>query len=272
MEKLLWKVFYFYLFVIVIKVTSDWLSIKLENIYIFNLLLFSLPVILVAIHSVVTLFFNRAVIFIFIAGLTGFIMEYIGLRDGAFFGARYIYKPQLTLLTVPVAVIIYWIVFIYTSYCLTNSFFYWLNKNKPDYKKSSRLILLLAVFLDGLILVAIDLFLDPVSVKMGSWKWLVKGPFFGIPIGNFFGWFTVSIMVTGLFRSFEYFFPSPKTKYNKTIFIIPVLYYGILTLFLASSSIKLQMYDLAILGSVLMLPTVILNLFLYKKYQLRNSK
>jgi lycopene beta-cyclase len=41
-----------------------------------------------------------------------------------------------------------------------------------------------------------DLFLDPQMVDWGIWAWDIEGAYFGIPLINFLGWFSVSFMIT----------------------------------------------------------------------------
>ncbi|MFH0773158.1 MAG: carotenoid biosynthesis protein [bacterium] len=233
----------------------------------FRLLFFALPGVLLFLHAILTLSPKKALLFIFLASGTGTIMEYIGLKDGVFFGGHYIYKSQATLFTVPFNVILYWAVFIYAGYSIVNSFLYWLKQKKPNHKIGNYMLLLLTILLDGFVVVALDLFMDPIAVRMGEWKWLTGGAYFGVPIGNFVGWFIVVIIATGMFRVIEYFFPKKEIRYNKSIFIIPVLGYGMLAISFCFKALYFQMYDLVILGSLFMLSTVILNLFLFRKYK-----
>jgi putative membrane protein len=44
-------------------------------------------------------------------------------------------------------------------------------------------------------LTAWDLFLDPQMVGEGYWRWLRRGAYRGIPLGNFVGWFVTSLGV-----------------------------------------------------------------------------
>lgn len=267
----LWKLFYFLIFIILIKVLGNLFGIQLEHKYVwFNFIFMGIPVLLLIIHSFITLSVFRSLIFIFLASGIGALMEYIGMRNGTFFGGHYIYKPQLTIFTVPISVIFYWAVFIYTGYCLTNSFIYWLNKSKPNLKNKNIFLLFLTILLDGYFVTAIDLFMDPIAVKSGSWKWLDGGPYFGIPIGNFIGWFIVTIMVVGIFRTYEYFFPKKESGYNKSTFIIPVLGYGIMSISYFFLALNFNQ-TLAIVGLLFMFPQIIANLILFKKYKLNNK-
>ncbi|MDP2873793.1 MAG: carotenoid biosynthesis protein [bacterium] len=268
--RILWIVFYFSLLLVPLDIIGNLLGSHLgvEKNGVAKLLFLGLPVILLVLHSLLTLSAVRAIFFIVLASFTGWLMEVWGLSSGIFFGGQYVYKPnQVALLNVPVSVVLYWAVFIYTGYCVVNSFVYWLDKQKPSRHQKNLWLLPLAILLDGWLVVAIDLFMDPLQVQLGNWRWLEGGPYFGVPIGNFIGWFIVTIIVTGIFRTFEYFFSQKETKYDKAVYIMPVLGYGALATTFALNAIKQQMPDLAVLGSVLMLPVVILNVILFIKWK-----
>jgi len=47
-------------------------------------------------------------------------------------------------------------------------------------------------------LTAWDLFLDPQMVAEGYWRWARQGPYRGIPLSNFAGWFVTGLAVMGL--------------------------------------------------------------------------
>lgn len=269
-EKNIWGLFYFFIFVVVLRLSADMFGVKLEEqFFLFKLVFLAIPVLLLILHSFHTLSFYKSVLFISLAAITGTVMEYMGLTYGTVFGGYYVYKSQFTLFHVPLSVIAYWGVFIYIGYCLVNSFLYWVQKDKPNTRQTNAWLLPLLVLLDGVVVVAIDLFMDPLQVKMGSWQWLSEGPYFGIPIGNFIGWFMVTILVTGIFRVIEYFFPRNQRRYTNTIFLIPVLGYGAMSFSYALLAIKFQMYSLAFIGSCIMLPIFFSNIYLFAKYRLR---
>lgn len=269
-ESFLWKLFYFLILIILVKVIGNFFGVQLEHKYSwFNFIFLGIPVMLLIVHSLITLSKFRSAFFILLAATVGTLMEYIGLKYGTFFGGNYIYKTQLTLFTVPVSVIFYWAVFIYTGYCLTNSFIYWLKKEKPNYKNKSIFLLILSILSDGYFVTAIDLFMDPIAIKSGSWTWLDGGPYFGIPIGNFIGWFIVTIIVVSIFRTFEYFFPK-KEMFNKSIFIIPVLGYGAMAISYFLLALNFNK-TLATVGLLFMLPQTIINLIMFCRYKINKS-
>jgi len=265
----MWKVFYLLIFISVIKTAGDVMGVQLEEKYLwFKMIYYGIPGLLLALHSILTLSPKRVFLFVLLASGTGAIMEYFGLKIGAFFGGHYVYSPQITLITVPIKVIVYWAIFIYTGYCIVTSFLYWLKQKKPTIKTGNYLLLLFTVLLDGLVVVALDLFLDPIAVRAGEWKWLEGGPYFGVPIGNFIGWLLVVVIATGIFRSIEYFFPIKEMKYNKSVLIIPVLGYGLLAVSFLIKAVRFQMFDLALVGSLLMFPIVFLNLYFYIRHKI----
>lgn len=233
----------------------------LKTVYIGPLMLL-LPAGLLFLHSIWLMSLARGLLFFLTAGFTGFIFEFFGLKYHVFFGGNYVYSQQgMKLLTVPLNVVVYWAVFVYAGYCITNTFLIWLDKSR----RSAFLIPLL-ILLDGIFVVTIDLFLDPLQVRQGSWSWTGGGSYFGIPVGNFIGWMLVAFIVTGLFRIFEYFRPHTSDAGLKPVLILPVLGYGLLYLTFMTEAYKYQMSNLAIIGSLTMLPVVLLNLFLYTRH------
>lgn len=54
-------------------------------------------------------------------------------------------------------------------------------------------------------LTAFDLLIDPLaSNQLGYWRWAVRGAYLGVPLGNFAGWFVVSLLAfVVLRRKFE---------------------------------------------------------------------
>ncbi|MBN1263702.1 MAG: carotenoid biosynthesis protein [Candidatus Pacebacteria bacterium] len=233
----------------------------------FSLLL--LPGVAVFFHSVWTLSFLKGLLLLFSGSLTGFIFERLGLKYGMIFGGRYVYNLQgAKFFEVPLAVVFYWAIFIYAGYCLTNSFLFWQQKRKPGRKQGNACLLPFLVLTDGLAVVAIDLFMDPLQVQAGSWAWLDKGVYFGVPAGNFFGWFLVVVISTGFFRTYEYFYPSSAGNELPTVPLIPVLAYGLLYLSFLVSALRSGMTKLALVGSLTMLPVVTASLFLFLRSKL----
>ncbi|MFC1962918.1 carotenoid biosynthesis protein, partial [Chloroflexota bacterium] len=139
----------------------------------------------------------------------------------------------------------------------------WVNKSKPSRHKRDLGVLLLLIVMDGLIVVFIDLLMEPLQVRAGNWVWLTTGSYFNIPVGNFVGWFIVTVTATGLFRSFEYLFPPRNERVVGSVMLIPVIGYGVLSLALVWFSLTNQSPILAVIGSLTMFPVMVINLKLY---------
>ena len=113
------------------------------------------------------------------------IVELIGVTSGA-----YTYTGQ-TLLLVIVFVGIGWIANTYPAFHFS---VYLLNLyQKPD--KLNIWTALLTAVISGLFGVIYDLFIDPVAVKLNIWEWSSTGPWFGVPIANFVGWFFIILSI-----------------------------------------------------------------------------
>lgn len=70
---------------------------------------------------------------------------------------------------------------------------------------------LVVPFFVGLFVLHIDLAMDAVAIRVGFWNWTPPGPWFGVPLGNFFGWYFVGFFFCFMWRQTE--------KYLKTILI-----------------------------------------------------
>ncbi|HEY2003738.1 MAG TPA: carotenoid biosynthesis protein [Candidatus Saccharimonadia bacterium] len=209
---------------------------------------------LLALHSKWQLGSRRAVSFFMLAALTGLFFEIWGLKSGTFFGGHYTYNGgQPKLWGVPYIIPIYWAIFIYTAYSITNGFRRWLDPQGPSEKSSSWTALLALIALDGVLTVAIDLIMDPVKIREGSWTWLDHGAYFGVPLGNFMGWFIVTVVVTGIFRLYEYCRPG-KYYAEAYLLLIPAIGYGLIGL---GFGVSAALYGMEVVAGLSALPILI---------------
>lgn len=257
-----------------IEILANLMGVSLLIYPFFENLVILIPACLILLHQFHSLGGQKAVTFFSLAFITGLFFEIIGVQFGTTFGGHYVYNFGQTamILGVPLIVPLHWSIFIYTGYAITSSFLVWTDKKKPGWKnKKSFLLLPLLVILDGILVVAIDLVMDPLQVMAGKWTWLDGGAYYDIPLDNFLGWFLVTIIATGFFRTIEYYYPKRQTKINKkqSLQIIPVLAYGSLCIFLCSNAVHLQLPELAMIGILAMMPIVIINVFLYIFWQIK---
>lgn len=233
------------------------------RIPIVRILLLGLPFVFTILHAVWNLDWKRAVGFLGMAALIGFVAEVLGVNFGLGFGGQYKYRDQPGMIFgVPITVPIYWAIFIYTSYVISSSSFGWFMVKKPSQSWKTQLIWPL-LLLDGLLTMNIDMALDPVQTLRESWEWETKGPYFGIPIGNFIGWFLVAAVSSGIFRYFESRFPQSDEKINDSAMLLPTIGYGLLAVTIMLMALRLEHPEFALIAVSSMIPITILNLILF---------
>lgn len=156
--------------------------------------------------------FRPALSLILISFIIGTLAEGQGLAYGTIFGARYEYtfEPWLSFINVPFQVGAFWAIFYYTSHVVVNT----LVRSKGFLK---------FIFLDALFMTGIDLLLDPVMVAKGAWRWFSTGPYFGIPTGNFVGWFLVSLSISFVVRKISKIKIADKAHFALVSFAVIIL-------------------------------------------------
>ncbi len=129
--------------------------------------------------------------------LLGFFAEVAGVHFGFPFG-DYRYTDALgpDLLGVPVVMTFAWMTL-------------------AAYVKQALLRLKLSAWVEVVIgalwMTAFDLLIDPLAAnELGYWRWVEAGPYYGVPIINFVGWFVVSLLVFVILR--RKFKPSRVTR------------------------------------------------------------
>jgi len=233
-----------------------------------TILKFTLPLLLLLWHARLIFGVPRSLLLLLPPFIIGFIFEVLGVNLGVIFGGAYSYNPSSLgpiILGVPILIPFFWSFFVYTAYLITFSTLAWLNINNPKKSNKNFLLLLPLIIVDSLIVVIIDLFMDPVMVGSGNWTWASGGFYFGIPFGNFAGWFLVAFISLAIFRIYEYFFPPLTPNYSQSLLLIPVVGYGLLCLIFTILALNLGLTKVAGIGASLMLPISLINLLLYLK-------
>ena len=262
-EKLLWVFFLIFTLASLITYSTESSFSQTKPLAI---LILYLPIVLTLLHAILTLSTTRAALFFTLVIVLGFIFEYLGLRDGILFGGAYAYMLRgIYLLTVPVIVLAYWSVFMYLGYTITNSFLHWLQKEKPTVLRGSFFTVALLSFVDALFVVGIDLFMDPLRVRMGDWTWIEGGAYFGVPVGNFIGWILLTFVATGIYRLYEYYKPKRVRIEPQTGYLMPIAGYAILYVSFLNAAFVYSMKTLALVGSMVMLSVIVLNLIVVRR-------
>jgi uncharacterized membrane protein len=266
-EKILWIIFLIIVVIGIADIVSVFLGLNFFKPAARAALL--LAAVLLILHAGWTLTYRRGLALIPLCWLIGFIFEAIGVNYGYVFGGHYFYlsDSSLMLFGVPWSIPFYWAALIYAGYNIVTSFLFWTNRDKPGRDKGNAWQLPMLIAGDGLVVVAIDLLMEPLQVMARNWVWLDGGPYYGIPIGNFVGWFVVTVISTGTFRAFEYFAPQKPTGINKSTLLIPVVGYGMLCLVFVFLDYMVRLPKLAVTGFVIVSAMGIANLILFSRWK-----
>jgi uncharacterized membrane protein len=145
---------------------------------------------------------GRALLFLAVTSLIGFVFEVLGTNTGFLFG-KYSYAQFLgqQILGVPIVVPFSWFVIVYITFSLTLSNYPAANGNQRGSNNFSALKLrrfVLPIFLACFGSVAWDLMIDPMFTSYGYWTWKISSStpqFYHVPLSNFFGWFVVAFLM-----------------------------------------------------------------------------
>ena len=133
---------------------------------------------------------------LFLTGfVTGFLFELLGTSTGFPFGNyKYVAFKSIMFLGVPIPVAIAWGIYITVAYVTA---IYLLRPNDSSHGISKYI-------LPPILMVNIDLALDPVMVSRRLWVWTDDFPirWFNVPVTNFIGWFIVSLTILIIYYRF----------------------------------------------------------------------
>ncbi|NYB26231.1 MAG: carotenoid biosynthesis protein [Methanobacteriaceae archaeon] len=232
---------------------------------------FFFTVAFVLLHSSEVLGNRKTAIFFIIAFLFGLISELLSV----IYGLYYYTIPSFFFGMVPLATPISWVFIIYVSYILADLFLFGFGGEKP--KKTDNLwfllgLLILTSSISGLIAVNLDMILDPISIppNVAQWVYSTVGPYFGVPISNFVGWFLVTTLVVFIFRCYEVLSSSKdfKIELNTYSYLYIIVVYLIYFLFNAVKAFNLGRIEYILIGTTTMMPFILIGLLaliLYKK-------
>ncbi|WP_231551432.1 carotenoid biosynthesis protein [Methanobacterium sp. SMA-27] len=220
----------------------------------------------VLLHSSKVLGNKKTGVLFIIALLFGLTFEAVGVKYGGVFGMPYYYNlPTFFFGLVPISTPISWTIIIYFSYTITNLLLFGFGGERPV--KTDNLwyflgLMVLLSFIGGLIAVNLDMILDPVAVspQVAGWIWTGGGPYFGIPIGNFIGWFLVAAIAIFIFRYYEAISPKSDTPYGLDIFLnlSIVLIYVMYLLENAVRAFTIGKIDYILIGITTMMPFILI--------------
>jgi putative membrane protein len=183
---------------------------------------------LVLVHAVYLLGWRRALTFFGLTLVISFLMEYLGVKTGRIFGAYY-YTDKLDpklLGTVPVVIPLAYFMVLYPSRMLADLITW---GKAAGLTKGFRWSLWTSM-LAALAMTAWDLGMDPVMVQeVKAWVWTKPGPYFGIPIHNFIGWFATTFLIAVVSELLEHRLElKPLGRLHRGVIALPLVGYGML--------------------------------------------
>jgi uncharacterized membrane protein len=154
---------------------------------------------------------KNAMIFFVVTSVVSLFFENLSVATGFPFGL-YHYSPSLGVMAVPLIIIFEYFAMGYLSWILSHILTGQYSKRLEG--KQIFLVPLIATF----IMVMWDLTIDPISATLqGLWVWTYPGPFFGIPISNYFGWFLVVYIFLQILALYLSKYDTIKTEKIETI-------------------------------------------------------
>ena len=152
-----------------------------------------------------TFIFSAIFVFLF-----GFFIEVIGVKTHLIFGSYWYGKTLgFKLFEVPVLIGLNWLLLIYL---IATSF----QKIKN---------ILLFAFSSASIMTLLDIFIEPIAMKLDFWQWQNNL----IPIQNYIAWFAISFLLFFIFRKIN---RNIKNRFSVIVLAIQFLFFAILNLLL----------------------------------------
>ena len=135
--------------------------------------------------------------FVIISFFIGIFIEIIGTKTGLIFGGKYEFNLKLSpgpsISGIPLIIPLSWsgLTYMILNYCelvLGGSFYSLSNQN------------ITLLFLPSILMVLLDLILDPIAVDEKRWSWKKSGVYYGVPLLNFVGWLFTTFLILFIFQ------------------------------------------------------------------------
>jgi putative membrane protein len=176
------------------------------------------------------------------------LFESVGVATGLIYGPYY-YTDQLGpkfLGLVPLFVPLGWFLMSYPSFVIAD----WITP--ASWSRMKRALAVAA--LGALAMTAWDVVLDPVRVSTGMWVWEVDGPYFGVPLQNYWGWWLTTFVALFLFMILTRYTPDRRSPSFDRLVLVS---YALIGLTEIISALVLGLGGPALAGFFAMLPWVL---------------
>jgi putative membrane protein len=120
------------------------------------------------------------------------------------------------------------------------------------WKRGPRVLAVAA--LGGMAMTAWDLVMDPIMVSTGHWVWDTNGPYFGIPLQNFWGWWLTVFVIFGLYMLTSGKAPPPADPGFDRLALVSYL---VTALGIVAIAMLIGIGNLGLIGLFAMLPWVV---------------
>jgi putative membrane protein len=214
---------------------------------------------------------RKTVVFIAVTWTFGLVSEWLGASYGLVFGHYYYNLTPFYFGSVPLMTPFSWVIIIYFSFGMTNLLFGCQKGFKSGFRRHRlpmSLVVIPAILasIDAIAAMNLDLLLDPVSVapEVAGWVWIGGGPFFGVPISNFIGWFLVAFFAMFIFRAYCAAGNQVSPTLVSASFGAPLMYFVYLLIH-SSLAIGIGRSEFALIGAGAMSPFLLLSLLCYVK-------
>ena len=148
-------------------------------------------------HGSLLLGWGNMLSFVLVAFFVSTINEIIGSKYGLIFGGKYHYKPDATpgpiIFGIPILIPLVWSGLIYMGVNYS-SLITGLIVSQQTFNTGFSLIIF-----TGILLMILDMILDPIAVDEDRWAWSKPGSYYGVPSLNFLGWFGTVVIILSIF-------------------------------------------------------------------------
>jgi putative membrane protein len=132
---------------------------------------------------------KRTGLFFAAAAIVSYLLEETGVRTGLVYGP-YHYSDMLgpKLGHVPVLIPLAWFMMIYPSWVTARALLRGVDTRRPAGMAALAMVA-------AMVMTAWDTVMDPGMAAAGNWIWEQGGPYFGVPLRNYFGWLLTTFLV-----------------------------------------------------------------------------
>jgi putative membrane protein len=208
-SKLRWPLIGLYAFIIVfLQISKNPVGSEIEaSIYAFVVF------VIAGLHGRERYGLKNMAIFFLVTWAVSLFFEALSINTGLPFGLHYHYTVQsLSLFGVPSVIIFAYFGTGYFSWMLSHVF------TGQYSKKLEGKWIFVVPFIAAFMLVMWDLGLDPIlSTVLSLWVWESPGPYFGVPVLNFVGWFVIGFIFYQLFALYLSKYDRIKPQKVKTL-------------------------------------------------------